>query len=214
MIVQRAALWYPEHVLAVGAICVPFAKPTNGFVPLEKLVQRFPNFAYQLWFESYDSDQELSSAENIAKFLKGVFRIKGDSPVTWNVGKDVLKRMGEPSLGRVWENEEIFKYYVQNFARTGSMRGPLTYYKTRELNYKDEVDLAKNAKIKCPALFVGAERDIALPPSTWRSQGWVSQLESYKVSKGHWCLVEDQGKEVSPIIQRWVGKISTTKANL
>jgi pimeloyl-ACP methyl ester carboxylesterase len=214
MIVQRVTLWYPEHVIAVAAICVPFVKPAQEYLPLEKLVERFPNFAYQLWFASEDSDRELSNDQNIEKFLKGVFRIKGDEPVAWNTGKDILKNMGNPSLGRVWENKDVFQYYLRCFQRTGTMRGPLTYYKTRELNYKDELKFADQARIECPALFVGAEWDVALPPTTWGSQGWVPQLEMQKIDKGHWCLVEDKGKEIAPILHSWVRKVSEAGAKI
>jgi soluble epoxide hydrolase / lipid-phosphate phosphatase len=214
IIVQRVALWFPSHVIAVAAICVPFAKPTRSLVPLEKLVERFPNFAYQLWFASYDADKELQDPKNIEKFLKAIFRIKGDAPVPWNTGKNILKGIEEPTLGRLWENEEVFRYYLQCFTRTGSMSGPLAYYKTRELNYKDELQLGDEAKILCPALFIGAEGDIALPPSTWNSQGWVQQIERRKVKGGHWCLVENQGKEIWPILFDWGKKLSRTSAKL
>lgn len=209
IIVQRVALRFPEHVIAVGAICVPFMKPQTKFIPLEQMVERFPNFAYQLWFASPESEKELSSPENIEKFLKGIFRIKGDEPVTWNTDKDAMKKMGNPSLGRLWDNKvSVWEYYLDSFQRQGTLRGPLNYYKTRKLNFRDELEFADTAKIQCPALFIGAKQDIALPPSTWESQGWVPQLERHSVSKGHWCLAEDEGEDISQVIQTWVAKIS------
>ena len=208
-IVQRVALWFPEHVIAVGLICVPWIKPQPTFIPLEKVVERFPNFAYQLWFASPDAERELFTPENIEKFLKGMFRIKGDAPVTWNTSNDILKKMGDPSLGRLWENKkDVWSYYLQCFHRPGTLRGPLTYYKTRELNFKEELELKDGGKVTCPTMFIGALRDKALPPSTWLGQNWVPQLERHTVSTGHWCLVEDDGKEITPIIQAWVTKIS------
>lgn len=214
VIVQRVALWYPEHVLAVAAICVPFVKPAESLVPLETLVKLFPNFAYQIWLMNPETERQLSDPKNIEKFLKGIFRIRGDPKVMWNADKDVLRKIGEPSLGRVWENQDVFQYYLRCFQRAGSMRGPLIYYKTRELNYKDELKLGSDPKIQCPAMFIGAERDPALPPILWKTQGWVPQLEMHTVKEGHWCLVADQGKEISPILQKWVRKVSQPTARL
>jgi soluble epoxide hydrolase / lipid-phosphate phosphatase len=215
MIVQRVALWYPERVLAIGLVCVPFAKPFRTYFPLEKLVQMYPNFAYQLWFAGPDAERELSTPENIEKFLKGIFRVTGDKGGKWNVGTDLLKKMGDPSLGKLWENETVWSYYLKSFVGHGSLAGPLTYYKTRELNHRDELELVqRGAKIECPAMFVGATHDQALPPKTWDSQGWVPQLETHVIDKTHWCLVEDEGKEVTPIIQKWVGEVSQMRANL
>ena len=128
--------------------------------------------------------------------------------MTWNLSKDVLAKMGNPSLGKLCKNKEEWEYYLQCFYRKGTLHGPLNYYKTRELNFKDELDLADNPKIQCPALFIGARLDRALPPWIWEGQGWVPQLERYSVSTGHWCLVENAGREIAPLIQAWVAKIS------
>ena len=207
-IVQRVALWYPDHVIAVAALCVPFLRPSPTFVPLEDMVQKFPNFAYQLWFASPESEKVLSTPTNIERFLKSLFRVKGDMSVNWNTGKNPMDAMGDPSLGRLWENKVVWEYYLRSFQSKGSLRGPLTYYKTRGLNYRDELEIVDTGKIQCPALFVGAKEDQALPPQTWERQQWVSQLERDSVSTGHWCLVEDDGKEIAPLIQSWVAKVS------
>jgi pimeloyl-ACP methyl ester carboxylesterase len=206
-IVQRIALWFPENVIAVGVVCVPFVRPEKVFTPLEEVVRKRPNFTYQLWFASPDSERVLSTPGAIETFLKGIFRIKGDAAVPWNVAGNSIEKMGNPSLGKVWENAEVWDYYRKSFQRQESLRGPLTYYKTRELNFRDELGLDGRG-IECPALFIGAKQDQALPPSTWRGQSWVKNLEQHSIEGGHWCLVEDGGKEVMPILLKWVAKVS------
>jgi len=188
---------------------VAFLQVEKTFFPLEKVVKKYPNFAYQLWFASPDAERTLSTPDAIDRFLKAIFRIKGDAPVDWNVSENPMEKIGNPSLGKVWENQEVWNYYLQSFQRQESLRGPLTYYKTRELNYRDELALVgKGRGIECPALFIGAKKDQALPPSTWGRQSWVKNLEMYAVTGGHWCLVENEGKEITPIILRWVAKVS------
>lgn len=211
IIVQRVTFWFPEHVLAVGLVCVPWTAPLKEDIPLTEIVKRRPSFAYQLWFASQDAERKLSSPQAIEKFLKAIFRIKGDPPVSWNTGKDMMQAIGDPSLGKVWENQDVvWEYYLRSFTRTGSLRGPLNYYKTRELNFRDELELLEKGKdkVSCPSMFIGAMEDRALPPSTWKGQEWVPQLEQYTVSQGHWCLVENGGQEIQPIIQKWVAKVS------
>jgi pimeloyl-ACP methyl ester carboxylesterase len=210
IIVQRVTLWYPDHVIALGVVCVGLLKPNAKFVPLDDMVKVYPNFAYQIYFASHQAEKELSTPDAIERFLKAIFRVKGDGPVKWNTGNDMLTKMGNPSLGKLWENQTVWQYYVRMFQKTGSLRGPLNYYKTRGLNYKDELELIDRAQIKCPTIFIGALADVALPPTTWRGQGWVPQLERHSVNGGHWCLVEGEGKEIAPIIQSWVMKISKT----
>jgi pimeloyl-ACP methyl ester carboxylesterase len=179
-------------------------------MPLEAVVKVLPNFAYQFYFASPQSEKELSSPEAIERFLKAIFRVKGDAPVKWNTGKDMLAKMGNPSRGKLWKDNAVWEYYLRTFQKAGSLRGPLNYYKTRELNYKDELDLIDTAQITCPVVFIGALKDVAQPPTTWNRQGWVPQLERHTVRGGHWALVEDEGKEIAPIIQTWVAKVSKT----
>jgi soluble epoxide hydrolase/lipid-phosphate phosphatase len=214
MIVQRVALWFPANVIAVGCICVPFARPQTNFIPLDKLVERLPNFTYQIYLSSPEAERQLSSPANIKKFLNGMFRVKGDAPVKWNSGDAILANIGYPPLSKMWETKEIWKFYVRSFQRTGSLGGPLTYYKTRELNFKDELELEGKERIQCPAMFIGATSDQALPPAMWENQQWVPQLERYTVDAGHWCLIEGGGKQAGKIIQNWVSKISKPTSKL
>jgi hypothetical protein len=170
---------------ALGVICVALMKPTATFVPLEDMVKAYPNFAYQIYFASHQSEEELSTPSAIERFLKAIFRVKGDGPVKWNTGKDMLTKMGNPLLGKLWENHAVWQYYLHTFQKAGSLRGPLNYYKTRGLNYKDELELIDGdarAQMKCATMFIGALGDVALPPTTWRGQGWVPQLERHGVS--------------------------------
>ena len=207
--VQRVALWFPENVIAVAIVCVPFIRPSPTFSSLEKMVEKYPNYAYQLWMASAEAENELSSKENIERFLKGVYRIKGDETIHFNNSVGLLQGMGNPNLGKLWESNEVWEYYLQEFNRKGNMSGPLTYYKTRGLNYRDELEIVDTARIKCPAMFIGAKLDMAVPPSAWQGQEkWVTQLEKYEIELGHWCLVEQGGKEVNGILLEWVGKVS------
>ena len=212
VIVQRIALWYPERVLAVGVICVPFLRVQSKFIPVKELVKISPTLTYQMWLTSPDCERTLSNPDMIQKFLKVAFSIRGDTHSNWNSGTNFLETYNEPPVGQLWEQEDpaVWQYYLSCFQKKGSLRGPLTYYKTRDLNYRDELEIVDTARIQCPAMFIGAAKDMACPPHTWGRQEWVSQLERYAVRGGHWCLVENEGKEIAPIIQGWIARVSRT----
>jgi pimeloyl-ACP methyl ester carboxylesterase len=214
MIVQRVALWFPEKVLAVASVCVPFTQPQGTYIPIKQLVKRLPNFAYQIYFASPEAEQDLSSPENIERFLKALYRVNGDGPISWNSDRNLVAGLGNPTLSKLWETQDVWKFYLSSFQRVGSLRGPLTYYKTRELNYNDELGLEGKERIQCPAMFVGAMDDRALPPAMWENQQWVPHLERHAVGGGHWCLVENGGTEVGKVIQKWVTKVSNTSSKL
>jgi soluble epoxide hydrolase / lipid-phosphate phosphatase len=209
-IVQRLAFWFPKHVLAVGSICVPFTPTSAEFISIEKMVEMLPNFTYQLWFASPDCEQQLSTPDKIERFLNGVYRSKDDKPIGITKLEELVDPTRDFGRGKIWENDKVFQYYLKCFVQKGSLRGPLTYYKVRGLNYRDELEIVDTAAILCPALFVGAKFDVALPPAIWENQQWVPKLERYSVDCSHWCLVEDQGRQVNPLIERWVAKVSTS----
>lgn len=90
-------------------------------------------------------------------------------------------------------------YYIKTY-REGGLEGPLSFYKTRETNYKEE--RAANLPpfpSHIPCLQLPAELDAALPPSMCLSPAVMKcfpagNLEVKIIDGGdHWCL------QVSPL---------------
>jgi len=51
-LVWKMTLYYPDKVRAVGSVCTPYILRQPEFIPLEQLIERMPNFAYQVLFFS------------------------------------------------------------------------------------------------------------------------------------------------------------------
>jgi len=193
-VVYRIALWHPSLISAVISICAPFARPSKDYVPLEQVVKTtLPNFAYQLQLASGVVEEKVQQLgpEGIRMFLNAAYGGKGpNGEVGFGAEKGLLLE-NLPLLRPtpLLEPEEL-DYYAEVYSRNG-LRGPLNWYRTRELNFRDEKPLAavKDFKIRCPVSFVVAKNDRALPPSM--SQGMEKSFEDLtvrEVDAGHWAL--------------------------
>lgn len=114
-----------------------------------------------------------------------------------------LEAVGETRL----LTEEEMDYYVQLYVQNG-IRGPLNWYRTRELNWEDERVLVEEGRcgIECPTLFVRASRDEALPEGMARGmERWFREggLEVRVVEAGHWALWQRRG-ECCEILGGWL----------
>lgn len=212
-IVYRVALWQPQLVQAVVAVCTPYSRPSTTFVSTETLVAGpLPQFAYQLALASGSVEREIRTERDIAHFVNALYGARTpDGKVGFDarVGPlfDVIKS-GALTRSNLLAQEE-WEHYAREYARTG-MRGTVNWYRTRELNHADELPLAQRGdalKIAAPTLFVGASRDVALPPRMSRGmeQHFV-ELKRCEVDGGHWILVQ-KAAECNRIIGEYLDDI-------
>lgn len=61
----RFAQWFPERVMGVCGLCVPFQAPTSKVIPIDKVLSSVPSFGYQKFFSEERStkiiEQHVSS---------------------------------------------------------------------------------------------------------------------------------------------------------
>jgi soluble epoxide hydrolase/lipid-phosphate phosphatase len=217
-IVWRIALWKPKLVSAVISICTPYDRPAKEFLSIEEVVKgKLPQFRYQLHLASGEVEERVKTKEEIKQFLNALHGAKSKNG-----------EVGFTSNGPIYENfaklertplmdEDTLDYYAENFARNG-MRGTVNWYRTRQLNFRDERELAKikDLKIRVPVLYVCATRDIALPP--WMSRGMERNFTNYRraeVDAGHWALTQ-KSDECNQVIGSFLkevleGKIDKSK---
>jgi soluble epoxide hydrolase / lipid-phosphate phosphatase len=214
-VVYRIALWHPSLISAVISICTPFARPTKEYIQLEQVVKTvLPNFGYQIQLASGEVEKEVEKMgpDGIRMFLNAMYGGKGPNGEGGFVPEKGLLFENWPLLGptRLLEPEEL-DYYTEAYSRHG-LRGPLNWYRTRELNFRDEKVLAnvKDFKIRCPVLYVGAKRDQALPPSMVRGmERNFEDLTVGEVDAGHWALwqrPEECNRLISGFLERLLGE--------
>lgn len=210
MAVWRTANWHPELIKCVFSICTPYVPPSPKFTPLEDAVAAgvLKNFTYQLQFKGPDVEQKIQGREKVRQFLNGLYNGRGPNgevglKVTEGVQFENLDKLGPTPL---LSTEELDYYADQYMLRDApQLRGPLNWYRTRELNFEDEKVLAERGeKVGMPALFITAIHDAALPP--WMSAGMEDNFKSLtrgEVNATHWALWED-ADNVNGQVSRWL----------
>ncbi|KAJ5894738.1 hypothetical protein N7495_006429 [Penicillium taxi] len=203
----RIALWHPDLVSHLFAVCVPYARPQARYLSLEDLVQTAaPHFGYQLQFASGDVEKVIRTREEIKQFLSALYGGRtADKEFGFDVKKGVLfDKVGKLMPSRLLSVEEL-EYYADEFMRNG-VHGPLNWYRTREINHEDEKAIL-GRRITIPVLFIQAQRDSALPIELGKSMTKnVPDLTIKRVDTTHWALWEKPA-EVNQIIAGWLNDV-------
>ncbi|KAI0386157.1 epoxide hydrolase [Hypomontagnella monticulosa] len=210
--VWRMTIYYPELIRAVFSLCVPFTPPSPVKISLEEVVKRLPNFTYQLQLASPVAENAINkSPERLRGFINGMFG--GRTPeggrvtdVSIGVIEDNLEKIGPSPL----VSSEVIDYYVEQFSRQG-MHGPCNWYRTRDLNGDDELELVKQgvSTVKTPAMLVMAEKDAALPPrlAVGQEKYFEGPFKSELVAgANHWVHVE-RPEEVNNLIGNFIKSV-------
>nr|QBM06330.1 putative epoxide hydrolase [Tolypocladium sp. CBMAI 1346] len=213
VVVWRVALWHPELIKAVFSICTPFNAPMKPWVPLEDMIAagKLTNFRYQLQLKGPDVESAIQGEDKVRQFLNGMYG--GSSPdgklgfsVEEGVHFEALPKLRRTSL----LSDEELDYYVQQYMlqKAPQLRGPLNWYRTREINWKDELPLTeKPIQLEMPALFISALDDTALPPSmSVGMERFIPKLTRGEVGGSHWALT-GQSEEVNRQVARWLNGV-------
>lgn len=210
----RVAMWYPELVMGVFSICTPYNRPTSKYTDLEQLVAagKVPNFAYQLQLRGTEVEAAIQGQEKVRQFLNGMHGGVGPHrELAFDATKGVyLDRLSELSLSRLLSEAEL-SHYTQLYMKQPApqLRGPLNWYRTRRLNYEEELQLVGRGerRFEMPALFVSATRDTALPPGMAEGMDrHFSDLTRGEVESSHWALSQ-AGDAVNEHVLRWLKRI-------
>ncbi|KAL9612779.1 MAG: hypothetical protein Q9167_002664 [Letrouitia subvulpina] len=202
-IVYRIALWHPDLVEKIFAVCTPYHPPSKLYTPLEELVKSgaLPNFGYQLQLASGELEKVIRSKDEIKQMLNALYGARGTGREFAFDAEHGVKLELLPHLGKtVLMSEEMLEYYADKYARNG-IHGTLNWYRNREQNFKEE--LAKRT-IDVPVLFVQATKDGVLLPEMSKHMGrYIPNLTKKSVWAGHWALWE-KPNEVNAIIKEWL----------
>ena len=194
-VVWRTAMWYPELIKAVFSVCTPFFPVQPDWYSLEDIIAsgRLHNFKYQLVLAGPDVEARLQGPEGIRQLLTALYggtTPEGKPGFSTDQGPlfDNLPKLGPSPL----VSSEEMDYYVEEYMRQDApqLRGPLNWYRTRKLNWEQELPLAKTfSQLEMPALFISATRDVALPPEmSAGTDKYFKQLTRGEVNASHWAL--------------------------
>ncbi|OQS05628.1 epoxide hydrolase [Thraustotheca clavata] len=204
------ALYQPDRVLAVGAVCTPYFPNPPVKLTLEQIVQFRPTLAYQLFL--VEDSTAVHFEANALKFFKLIFQFP-PSHVPEGA-KDLLSMMKllhdfefKPETKRGNITDEDLAFLVAEYERQGFAHG-INWYKTVEFDYDDKAEV--DPVLPHEALFIGAKKDLALPPSlSVGMEKLIPNLTRGEVENaGHWVLWEAP-EEVNQILDHWLSKITT-----
>ncbi|KAI8801349.1 Alpha/Beta hydrolase protein [Cladochytrium replicatum] len=201
--VFRMAMHHPTRVSAVISLCVTYYPPFTSYMPLQKIVKHNPQFQYHLWFAADYGTVEFINA-NTETFIDTLFTPapEPDEKLPRLTGSGLDSGDGKKPRS-VLESGEVHQFYVDTFKRTG-FQGGLNYYKTRFLNYMDELNMP--AQYRHPVLFIAGSDDPALPVSMARSMPkFIPDLTMEALTAGHWVQVE-QHDGVNKMIREWLDR--------
>lgn len=108
-------------------------------------------------------------------------------------------------LGRMILDKERLEHYVTVF-RSRGMEGPLSWYRTREINWQEDRELtSKTLPESLPAMLIMPRDDVAVPPALGKTmKKHVPQVELVEIAgSGHWVQNEVPGVVVQHFKQ-WV----------
>lgn len=212
MLVWRFALWHPEMLKGVFSICTPYVPVSAEFVDIPAMIEKLPNFKYQAQLAGPDVEREIGSdPAKIRGLLNGIYGARGsDGSLVFSVDHGVhFQNLDKMEKSPLLSEEEV-DFYVKQYARNG-MRGPLNWYRTRKINYEEELALLKDGqqpKVQPPAMMVAASKDAALPPRM--AKGMEVFFESVKIQEvngTHWSLWEPVAEETNAHIGDFVKQL-------
>ena len=104
--------------------------------------------------------------------------------------------------GDPFMSDEVMNYFTATYETTGFAKG-LNWY--RAIPKMGPIMANAPSRIEVPSLYIGAENDVILPPSSADGmEDFISDLEKYTVmDSGHWTQ-QEKPEEVNRVIIDWL----------
>ncbi|KAF1965577.1 alpha/beta-hydrolase [Bimuria novae-zelandiae CBS 107.79] len=209
MVVYRAAQFHPELVTHLFAVCTPYMPPTERYLSIEDLTNKFlPEFGYQIQLASGEVEKHVKDERSIRQFLRSTY---GGRTPSGEVGFEPRMGLNLQNYHSVGEsklmNDKVLAYYVNEYSRHG-IHGPpsVNWYRTRKVNWQRDRALLDKKTISIPTLFIQANYDNVLKPEMSKGmEKYFPKLTRGEVKASHWALTQ-KPEEVNAIIAKWLDK--------
>ncbi|KAH9807864.1 epoxide hydrolase [Melampsora americana] len=211
-----------DQIIVLGHDCLctppaPAGQQGQKEPDIDFIISRIPSFGYQKWFQTPEADATIDP--HTREFMMMAYwniwsgAWKPDDGV-WSLEGNLQKMLLEniPKLQAATVPSSELQEYVDTFEK-GGMQGPLSWYKTRVLNFKDEVEyhLPKTFPPNVPCLMLAATNDGALPlamsdPSQMAPLFPGKNIERKVIENSdHWLLQDPRIRhEVVKTVGDWV----------
>lgn len=198
----------PDRVAGVIGVCTPHRPPPPA-PPLSIINKRFTARHYFIQFQQKGSAETLFETD-IERFFKIMFRKPYDVDPASLTDPRIYDLPGRFRDGPAPRDEDVIisaddlAVFIDAYRRTGFGPG-VNLYRNVDRNW--EIMREKNPVISQNALWVGAEKDIFLPPSGADGmEKIVPNLEKRIIADcGHWVMWE-KPNELNALLIDWLSR--------
>jgi pimeloyl-ACP methyl ester carboxylesterase len=216
-IVWYTSLFFPQSVRAVAALSVPHV----GRGPVHR-IELYRNiykdrFFYQLYFQEPGVAEAELEADLRASLRKIYYSASGEGrkeaprPVKPADAK-YLDGLVDPNPLPAWLTTDDLDYYAGEFANSG-FRGPLNRYRTSEIDFAQQGEIA-NRRVEQPAAFIVGSLDPVLSflpgiDLVERMREHVTDLRLVRIIEGagHW-VQQERPTEVNAALLEFLGGLA------
>jgi len=216
-IVWHTALFFPDKVRAVAGLSVPHGG--RGPAPRIELFKTIykDRFFYQIYFQEPGVAEAELEADLRTALRKTYYQASGDCRKAGPrppkpADAKYLDGLDDPDPFPAWLTEADLDYYVSQFKQSG-FRGPLNRYRTAELDFAQQAEVA-DRRIEQPAAFIAGSLDpvLAFIPGVdlvERMRQHVTDLRLVRIidGAGHW-IQQERPAEVNAALLEWLGGIT------
>jgi pimeloyl-ACP methyl ester carboxylesterase len=210
-IVWNTALFFPDKVRAVAGLSVPYTG--RGPAPRIELYRNIykDRFFYQIYFQEPGVAEAELEADVRASLRKVYYGASGEGMRTGPRPKKLpdarlLDGMIDPNPLPDWLTPADLDYYAGEFEQSG-FRGPLNRYRTSELDFSQQAEIATR-RIEQPTAFIAGSLDpvLAFIPGidlVERMREHVTDLRLVRIidGAGHWVQQERPAEVNAAILE-------------
>jgi pimeloyl-ACP methyl ester carboxylesterase len=218
----KIAMWHPELVKAFFTITIPYIPPWIGlsteYEDLAFLVAdgTFATLGYQLQWREPAFERNFTTREDVRMLMNTMYGgITSDGRFgfdpRYGTDYDILP-IAEPAT---LVSPEELDFYVDRFLVNG-LRGIFNWYRTRRMDYEDELPLALagNFRFSAPTLFVPALQDTSILPEYYEHMDdHFDDLTIKEVDAGHFVTWEAP-EALNAVITNWLTSLERSEPRL
>jgi pimeloyl-ACP methyl ester carboxylesterase len=210
---------FPERVRGIIGVNTPSSPPPPS-APIAMLRKMRGESNYVVSFqEPYKAESVLEEdvLKTFSMFLrkglvdpKAMADLPEDSPMRNFDLLTLLKSIPDASLipGESIVSDAELNVFVETYRRTG-FAGGVNWYRNIDRNWELTRQLDHRIGKEIPCLYVGAENDAVLPPSSANGmENFIADLEKQTIADcGHWTQ-QEKPAELNAIVLEWLGRKS------
>jgi len=130
--VYRFAMWYPERLLALATLSIPYYTPLAKYIPFDVIVQHLPFLGYAQYLSEASSSKEIE--DNLEGFFSLIYHNRSSSYIRpfafpGEMRKWLVDKKGSIEWDELWNSHMTVQEQenILNTYRKSGMAGPTNW---------------------------------------------------------------------------------------